>query len=122
LIETTDAEAAADFFHDADSAVVADVTAHRPPDSCGGLQTAPVSIVTDFNKLREVKVPVLVITGDSDAFFAHPEEQAKLFRGSPDAQGMTLADTGHAITLGRTASAFRDKMAGWLTSHGLGRS
>ncbi|HEX3826460.1 MAG TPA: alpha/beta hydrolase [Sporichthyaceae bacterium] len=122
FIEASDAEAAADFFHDADQAVVTDVTAHRPKDSCGGLAAAPTSVATDLNKLREVKVPVLVITGDSDAFFAQPEQQAKLFSGSPDATGITLADTGHAITLGHSAAAFRDKMIAWLTSHGLGGS
>ncbi len=122
FIEASDTEAAADFFHDADQAVVTDVTAHRPKDSCGGLAAAPNSVATDLNKLREVKVPVLVITGDSDAFFAQPEQQAKLFSGSPDAQGVTLADTGHAITLGHSAPAFRDRMVAWLTSHGLGGS
>jgi pimeloyl-ACP methyl ester carboxylesterase len=120
FIEGTDAEAAADFFHDADPAIVADVSAHRPQDACGDLANAPAGIQADLQKLREVKVPVLVITGANDAFFAQPEQQAKLFSGSPDATGVTLPDTGHAITLGHTAGAFRDKMAAWLQAHGLG--
>jgi pimeloyl-ACP methyl ester carboxylesterase len=122
FIEATDNEAAADFFHDADPAIVSDVTAHRPPDSCGELAEAPSSFAADFQMLRDVKVPVLVITGENDAFFAHPEELAKLFSGSSDATGVTLSDTGHAITLGRTAGAFHDKMTAWLQAHGLGNS
>jgi pimeloyl-ACP methyl ester carboxylesterase len=119
LIETTDEQAAADFFHDADPTIVADVAAHRPADSCAGLMYIPASMAADSAFLAGVAIPVLVITGDSDAFFDDPAHEAMLFRSSEDVQEVLMKDTGHAITLGHTAPQFRDEMAHWLRSQGL---
>jgi alpha-beta hydrolase superfamily lysophospholipase len=119
LIEATDEQAAADFFHDADPAIVADVTAHRPPDSCAGLMYIPSDIASDSAFLGQVSVPVLLVTGDSDAFFDDPAHEAMLFSGSPEVKAVLMPDTGHAITLGHTAPQFRDLMAQWLQAHNL---
>jgi pimeloyl-ACP methyl ester carboxylesterase len=117
LIEGTDDEAAQDFFHDADPAVIADTVAHRPRDSCGGLLNSPVDVIADAALLRTIHVPVLVIAGADDAFFPDPESEGKLFRGSQDVEASRLQDTGHAITLGHTAPVFRAVVAEWLFDH-----
>jgi pimeloyl-ACP methyl ester carboxylesterase len=117
LIEGTDDEAATDFFHDADPVVIADTVAHRPRDSCGGLLNSPLDFVADAALLRTIRVPVLVVAGEQDAFFPDPESQGKLFSGSPDVVVSRLPDTGHAITLGHSAPTFRALMAEWLYDH-----
>jgi alpha-beta hydrolase superfamily lysophospholipase len=119
LIETTDEQAAADFFHDADQAIVADVAAHRPPDSCAGLMYIPSNMAADAAFLGTISIPVLLVTGDSDAFFDDPAHEAMLFTGTPDVTPVLMKDTGHAITLGHTAPQFRDQMAAWLQAHDL---
>jgi pimeloyl-ACP methyl ester carboxylesterase len=117
LIEGTEAEAAKDFFHDADPRIVADATVHRPPDACGGLLNSAADLATDAALLGSVKVPVLVLGGAEDAFFPDPQSQAKLFSGSQDVTAASLPDTGHAITLGYSAPAVRGEIGGWLTDH-----
>jgi pimeloyl-ACP methyl ester carboxylesterase len=117
LIEGTDEEAARDFFHDADPAVVADTVVHRPRDSCGGVLSSPVDVIADAALIRTIRIPVLVIAGEDDAFFPDPESEGKLFRGSQDVEASRLEDTGHAITLGYSARVFRAVMAEWLFDH-----
>ncbi len=119
LIETDDAAAAADFFANGEPAIVEDIIGTRPADACGGTAFAPTSIATDVAMLGTVDVPVLVIAGAQDAFFPDPDAQAKLFTGSSDVRAVKLADTGHAITLERTAPAFRRAVAGWLGERGF---
>jgi pimeloyl-ACP methyl ester carboxylesterase len=117
LIEGTDAEAAQDFFHDADPRVVTDAVAHRPPDSCGELLNFPVNAGVDAAMLRTIRIPVLVVAGEQDPFFPNPELQGKLFSASPDVVVSRLPDTGHAITLGYSAPTFCALMAEWLNDH-----
>jgi len=117
FIEGTAAEAAEDFFHNADPRIVADATLHRPPDSCGGLLNSAANVAMDTALLRSIRVPVLVLGGAQDAFFPDPESQAKLFTGSPDVVAASLPDTGHAITLGYSAPAVRGEIGGWLQDH-----
>ncbi|MGQ0626326.1 MAG: alpha/beta hydrolase [Sporichthyaceae bacterium] len=119
LIETDDARAAADFFFDGESEIVEDIVGTRPADACAGTGNAAASIVTDAVMLASIDVPVLVITGAQDAFFADPAMQASLFTGSSDVEAIRLPDTGHAITLERSAPAFRKAMAGWLGDRGF---
>lgn len=119
LLDTTDEQASADFFHDADPAIAADVSAHRPPDSCAGLMYVPSNIGSDSAFLNEIRIPVLLITGDSDAFFDDPSQEAQLFSSSLDVTPVLLKDTGHAITLGHSAPQFRDQMDQWLRKHNL---
>jgi hypothetical protein len=119
VLDTTDQQASADFFHDADPAIAADVSAHRPPDSCAGLMYIPSDMAADSIFLSGITVPVLLITGDSDAFFDDPAHEAQLFVGSGDVTPVLLPNTGHAITLGHSAPQFRDQMANWLHAHNL---
>jgi pimeloyl-ACP methyl ester carboxylesterase len=79
----------------------------------------PSNIVSDSVFNHQVTVPVLLITGDSDAFFEDPAREAALFTDSLDVKSVLLPNTGHAITLGHSAPQFRDLMAGWLDDHNL---
>ncbi|HEY3603174.1 MAG TPA: alpha/beta hydrolase, partial [Sporichthyaceae bacterium] len=113
-------QAKADFFTaGADPAVVEDFSATRPKDACGPLQKAPGSFVFDADLLSTVAVPVLCIAGDEDVFFPHPDQQASLFTGSKDAKAVILPNTGHALTLEKSAPAFRAAMTTWLRDHNL---
>lgn len=122
LLESDDDKAAADFFHDADPAVVAAMVKSRPADACGGTANAPASMATDPIALGTVEIPVLVITGEQDAFFDDPALQARLFTGSRDVESVSLPDTGHAISLDRSAPAFQAAMAKWLGARKFGSS
>ncbi|MGH8583351.1 MAG: alpha/beta fold hydrolase [Gammaproteobacteria bacterium] len=75
------------------------------------------SFPVDGAMLGSVDVPVLCIAGDKDAFFPHPDDQAKLFTGSPEAKAVVLPGTGHAVTLEKSAPEFRRAMADWLRAH-----
>lgn len=119
LIEIDDGAAAADFFVNGEAAIVEDVIGSRPADACGPTAFAPTSIAADVAMLGTVDVPVLVIAGAQDAFFPDPDAQASLFTGSSDVQAVKLDDTGHAITLERTAPAFRAAVADWLGERGF---
>jgi pimeloyl-ACP methyl ester carboxylesterase len=113
-------QAKADFFTaGADPAVVADFSSTRPKDACGPLQKALGSFVIDADLLSTIEVPVLCIAGDADVFFPHPDQQASLFTGSKDAKAVILPNTGHALTLEKSAPAFRAAMATWLHDHGF---
>ncbi|MGQ0845661.1 MAG: alpha/beta hydrolase [Sporichthyaceae bacterium] len=118
FLTTDQNQAKADFFTaGADPAVVEDLTATRPKDACGPLFNAPSSFVVDGAMLGSIDVPVLCIAGDRDVFFPRPDWQAKLFTGSPSATAVVLPDTGHAITLEKSAPEFRAAMADWLRAH-----
>jgi pimeloyl-ACP methyl ester carboxylesterase len=117
LTESQD-NAKADFFTaGADPAVVDDFSATRPKDACGPLMKALGSFVIDADLLSTIEVPVLCIAGDKDVFFPHPDQQASLFSGSKDAKAVILHNTGHAITLEKSAPDFRAAMASWLREH-----
>jgi pimeloyl-ACP methyl ester carboxylesterase len=74
-------------------------------------------VVADAALLSTIRIPVLVVAGEEDAFFPEPELQGKLFSGSLDVVVSRLPDTGHAITLGRSAPVFRSLMVEWLYDH-----
>lgn len=110
-------QAKKDFFTEgADEAVVEDISSTRPKDACGPLMYAPGSFVLDPVKVRSISIPVLCIAGDKDAFFPRPDDQARLFAGSSDVKSVVVPNTGHAITLEKTAPDFRKAMAGWLAA------
>lgn len=119
LLDATNADATADFFHDADPAVLSRVVPTRPPDSCGGTFGSPSSLIGDYVRLSSVTVPVLCIAGQNDAFFPDPSKQAVKFTGSKNVSSVSLPDTGHAITLGRTAPMFASAMENWLAKYTL---
>lgn len=119
LLNSTDAQARADFFHDADPAVSNYAVAHRPPDACEGTLDSPTSLTGDVAHLSSVTVPVLCIAGQNDAFYPYPRQQCAHFTASRRVSAVALPDTGHAITLGRSAPQFQAAMQTWLTTNGF---
>lgn len=103
-------------FFNADPAVVDAVTQLRSRDPCGETGSAASTGMVDNARTREVTVPVLLVDGDHDAYFPPPAaDMEKLqFSGSHDVTAVTLAATGHALTLGRTAPVFAATVADWL--------
>jgi len=70
-----------------------------------------------------VHVPVLLVYGKNDALFqdnaAGTPLQKLHYLGSSDVQDMFLPNTGHALTLERTAPQMREQVSDWLDRHGL---
>lgn len=107
-------------FHDADPAVVQAATAMRLRDPCGDTNSFPAAIATDLAQVPSIQVPVLLVFGQNDALFPPPAEsnQRALFAGSTKVQSVMLADTGHALTLERSAPSTVAAVSSWLS--GLG--
>jgi pimeloyl-ACP methyl ester carboxylesterase len=116
---------AADFdaamFHDADPAVVAATNALRNPDPCGDDNSVTDAIALDHLMLPTVAVPVLLLYGSNDALFPPPAGmlQQLHFVSSHDVSLIQLADTGHAVTLERSAPLLVADVSSWLAARGF---
>jgi pimeloyl-ACP methyl ester carboxylesterase len=117
----TPAQFQAVMFHNAATRVVAAATALRNRDPCGDTDSVLQAIATDQARLASVNVPVLVICGNQDALFPPPacQQQRDHFTGSADASAVFLDNTGHAVTLERTAKKFRTTVSAWLGKRGF---
>lgn len=103
-------------FHNADPEVVGAATRLRSADPCGDDSSIPATIATDAQRVGSIPVPVLLVIGDNDAIFPPPaqERQKGMFTGSKDVTAITVPDTGHALSLERSAPFTRDAVASWL--------
>jgi pimeloyl-ACP methyl ester carboxylesterase len=117
----TDAQFQSDFFFDADPAVVSAATKLRARDPCGDTGSIVAAEAADALDLGAIDVPVLLLDGANDQLFPPPGGlvQSLLYAGSPSVTQMTLADTGHAMTLGRTEPQLESIVAGWLSARGF---
>lgn len=108
-------------FHNADPAVIAATVAQRQPDPCGDTASVVQSLVVDVLRVPTISVPVFLAYGDSDALFPPPagNQQRMMYRGTRDVTFLSLTNTGHAVTLERSAPILASNMAGWLQAHGL---
>jgi hypothetical protein len=109
-------------FHDADPAVVAAANAMRTEDPCGDVESILTAVAIDVAKIGTIDVPIAYAWGDSDGNYlgaAWWQLQQPLYSSSPKVTGIGLSDTGHAVTLERSAPTFRTLMAEWLTQNGL---
>jgi pimeloyl-ACP methyl ester carboxylesterase len=117
----TDADFRAGHLYNVDPAVAKAVTAMRAPDPCMDTGSAIPAVAFDALRNGTIKVPVLIVNGANDALFPPPDGnlEKQLFAGNHDLTQTTLPDTGHAVTLGRTAPRFRSVVGGWLRGHGF---
>jgi pimeloyl-ACP methyl ester carboxylesterase len=108
-------------FFDADPAVVAATNQLRNLDPCGDDNSIIDAITTDHLMVPTITVPVLLIFGANDALFPPPAgtEQAAQFAGSSDVSLIQLTDTGHALTLERSAPTFTADISQWLAARGF---
>jgi pimeloyl-ACP methyl ester carboxylesterase len=103
-------------FHDADPNVEAEATRLRNPDPCGDDGSIPSGIFFDSQEVPNIKVPVLLVFGENDAIFPPPalDRQKGMYTGSKDVTGISVPDTGHALTLEKSAPSTRDTVSSWL--------
>jgi pimeloyl-ACP methyl ester carboxylesterase len=108
-------------FFDASPEVISDATAMRNRDPCGDTNSVTTGIAADQLGLPTIKVPVLLAYGDDDALFPPPAGslQQPRFAGSRDVTATFLPDTGHAVTLERSAPELRKRVGSWLAAHGF---
>jgi alpha-beta hydrolase superfamily lysophospholipase len=116
----TPADFRAGHFFDADPAVEDAIVALHAPDPCQDTGSAAPAIVVDVLRNNSVKVPTLIVNGGDDALFPFPDGPAErsLFVGNRDVTQVTVPQTGHAVTFGRTAPQFRRTVGDWLKGHG----
>ena len=119
----TDADYRAGHLHNTDPDVARAATENRVKDPCGRIGSAIPNAVSDIALLATVRVPVLLVYGKNDALFqdnaAGTPLQKLHYLGSSDVQDIFLPNTGHALTLERTAPQMREKVSDWLDRHGL---
>jgi pimeloyl-ACP methyl ester carboxylesterase len=115
-----------DLFHDADPAVLAAAAPLQNRNPCGDMASVLQTLAVDEFRVGEIAVPVLLVYGDADTVFSAPEAtqglsaQHNLYRGTKDVTEVLLKDTGHFMTLERSAPSFRQSLGPWLDHHGLG--
>jgi pimeloyl-ACP methyl ester carboxylesterase len=108
-------------FSSAPQAVLDAAIPLRNLDPCGDTDSIITSLLNQKANLPKVKVPVLLVCGTKDVLFspAGCKGQAERFTGNRRISVQSVRDAGHAITLERTASSFRRKVARWLIKLGF---
>jgi len=100
---------------------VADATAaKRAKDPCGDLVSIGPALLVNQLAASVVSGPVLLLAGQQDALFPPPAvdlQQARMVNAKVTAK--TMPDTGHALTLGRTAPQVRETLSAFLKENGL---
>lgn len=105
----------------ADPEVAASTAARRNLDPCGDLTSYGPSVASDLERVQEVEVPVLVLTGGEDRIYpVAADAQAALFTGSDDVTAVTVPATGHALVLHESRGQVQGQVSGWLDGHGFG--
>ena len=90
----------------------------RSHDPCGDITSYKTAVAANLANLSKITVPVLVLTGGNDAIYPVPAtKQAGLFTGTADVTAVTIANTGHALTLHNSADEFSHDVTTWLTQH-----
>ena len=117
----TDRQYVAAVFHDADPSVVSAATALRDRDPCGDDGSFSQAVGTDQARLGDIRVPVFLAYGLSDALFqpCAGADQYQRFTGSNDVTMVSLANTGHLLMLERSAPQLRSAVSDWLSRRGL---
>ena len=79
------------------------------------------AIGEDHLMVPTITVPVLLVLGANDALFPPPAgtEQQAQFLGSSDVSLIQLPNTGHALTLERSAPTFTADISRWLAARGF---
>jgi pimeloyl-ACP methyl ester carboxylesterase len=119
----TDADYRAGHLHNTDPDVAAAATENRVKDPCGRIGSAVPNAASDIALLATVHVPVLLVYGQNDALFQDNPIGTPLqklhYLGSHDVHDIFLPNTGHALTLERTAPQMREQVSDWLDRHEL---
>ena len=116
----TPAEFEQTMFHSATKAVRAAAVPLHNPDPCGDNLSLTDAINQQRAGVGKIKVPAVVVCGDSDFLYASfgCDAQAERF-GSKDKRSITIKNAGHALPLEATAKTFREKLGNWLSRRGF---
>jgi pimeloyl-ACP methyl ester carboxylesterase len=109
-------------FTSADPSIADAAAAMRRADPCGDTNSFTPTVLLDNQRVSQIRVPVLLLYGTSDAIYQEPqagETQRGMFTGSHDVTLHFFGDTGHALTLERSAPSVRAVASRWLTEHGF---
>lgn len=118
-LEADDAQFQSDHIYNTEPGPARALTARRTEDACAGTRNAAQTMAANTARNGKIRVPVLVMVGANDAFFADPRHQAGTYASSPRVTVRTLPNTGHAIAFGRTAPQFRYELERWLAANRL---
>jgi pimeloyl-ACP methyl ester carboxylesterase len=112
---------ATELFYDTAPAVIDAVIAAHEREPCGFGTSFAQTLLADALHLGDIQVPVLLVFGDHDVLFPPPDGQRQRdrFSGSRDVTLVQMADTGHALNVGRTAPAARAVVSRWLHARGF---
>ncbi|MEV7284496.1 alpha/beta fold hydrolase [Streptomyces sp. NPDC093252] len=100
-----------------DPEVLADVAPLWPRNPCGVMASEPAGILTDLQLIGRIETPVFLAFGAEDVLRQGVEGYPALFTASDDVRTVTLADSGHFVTLDQDAARLQDEMDGWLDTH-----
>jgi len=93
----------------------------RNRDSCGDILSYKTAVAANLANVDKIKTPTLVLAGGRDAIYPVPATmQASLLTGSADVTPVTVPETGHALTLHRSADQFEAHLSSWLVGHQFG--
>lgn len=86
-------------------------------DRCGDTASFPLAVPVDLANVAYITVPVLVVSGGSDALFPPPAgpDQASVFTGARSATQVTLPNAAHAVTLEGADLSGLGQLDKWLT-------
>jgi pimeloyl-ACP methyl ester carboxylesterase len=89
-------------------------------DPCG-LTSSAVGIRRNPDRLRRIRVPVLLVYGTRDALFGKRSRHAQRddFTGTGDLRYKPIGGAGHFLTLERRAPAFTRLVGRWLRHRGF---
>jgi len=116
-----DAEWRYAFMHNAEPRIAAAATLMRNRDPCGNVFSFVPGHLVDYQHLRDVTVPTLLLYPLDDTNYSHPwagRQQQRLFTGTSD---VTLRFFGgaHAMPLQRSAPELQAAVSEWLTTRGF---
>ncbi|MET8825872.1 alpha/beta hydrolase [Streptomyces sp. NPDC004610] len=100
-----------------DPEVLADVAPLWPRNPCGVMASEPAGILTDLQLIGRIDTPVFLAFGAEDILRQGVEGYPALFTASDDVKTVTLADSGHFVTLDQDAARLQDEIDRWLDTH-----
>ena len=110
-------------FNNTDPAVEAAANAARSNDPCGDVLSILNGVAVDLLNIGSINVPIAYVWGSADALFPGPlpwaSLQEHLYTSSPKVTDIELPESGHAVTLARTAPALQLAMSNWLDANHL---
>jgi pimeloyl-ACP methyl ester carboxylesterase len=115
-------------FGTADPAVLDAAEPLQNRNPCGDIASTLPTILIDEFRVSQIKVPVLLAYGEKDKVFPAKDAtqglsaQKNLYKGTTDVTEVVLADTGHFMTMEKSAPEFRAELNGWLCGQGFGSS